>query len=342
MASGLIEKKLPVSGNKKPFLSRIWNSLTSKLMKKKFPAPLKKKTFVARVWKDRYLLLLFLPCLIYYILFKYVPMWGVLISFKDFKPFIGFMDSQWVGLKHYAQFFASPDAMRIIRNTLLLGIYSLVWSFPMPIIFALGLNEVTRLRFKKFVQTISYMPHFLSAVVVCGMITTFLSPIRGVINQIIVQFGGTAINFMSLGNYFRPIYVISDVWQTMGWGAIIYLAAISNVDPQYYEAAKLDGASRLRQIWSITLPCIAPTITTMMILRVGSVLEVGLEKVLLLYSPAIYETSDIIATYVYRQGIISGNMSYASAIGLFSAVVNLVLLVSANIASKKISGTGLY
>lgn len=329
-------------GHKVPFLSKIRNFFANRKRKKARYVDPRKKTFFARAWKDRYLLLLFLPCLVYYILFKYVPMWGVLISFKDFKPFIGFADSQWVGVKHYLQFFASPDAVRIIRNTLLLGVYSLIWSFPMPIIFALALNEVTKMRFKKFVQTVSYMPHFLSAVVVCGMITTFLSPIRGVINQIIVQFGGNAINFMSIGSYFRSVYVVSDVWQTMGWGAIVYLAAISNVDPQYYEAAKLDGASRLRQIWSITLPCIAPTVTTMLILRVGSVLEVGLEKVLLLYSPAIYETSDIIATYVYRQGIISGNMSYASAIGLFSAIINLVLLISANIASKKISGTGLY
>lgn len=298
--------------------------------------------FRAKLWRDRYLLLLFLPCLIYYITFKYIPMWGVLISFKDFKPFIGFAESEWVGIKHYIQFFSSPDALRIIRNTLLLGILTLIFSFPMPIIFSLALNELKGIRFKKFVQTVSYMPHFLSMVVLCGMITSFLSPIRGIINQIIVQFGGTAVNFMSMGQYFRPIYVISDIWQTMGWGAIVYLAAISSVDTQYYEAAKLDGASRLRQIWSITLPCIAPTITTMLILRVGSVLEVGLEKVMLLYSPAIYETSDIIATYVYRQGMISGNMSYAAAIGLFSSVVNLILLVSANYASKKLSGSGLY
>lgn len=301
-----------------------------------------KKTFWQRVYRDLYLLLLFLPCLIYYILFKYVPMWGVLISFKDFKPFIGFMDSDWVGLKHYVNFFSNPDAWRIIRNTLFLGVYSLVWCFPFPIIFALALNEVTRTRFKKFVQTISYMPHFLSAVVVCGMLVSFLSPIRGIINTVINLFGGESVNFLSNPAYFRTIYVASEVWQTLGWGAIVYLAAISNVDPQYYEAAKLDGASRLRQIWSITLPCIAPTVATMLILRVGSILEVGLEKVLLLYSPAIYETSDIIATYVYRQGMVSGNMSYASAIGLFSSIINLVLLVTANYFSKKFSDTGLF
>lgn len=302
----------------------------------------RKKGFWQRVYKDRYLLLLFLPCFLYYVLFKYVPMWGVLISFKDFKPFVGFLDSNWVGLKHYINFFSNPDAWRIIRNTLLLGVYSLLWCFPFPIIFALALNEVTRTKFKKFTQTISYMPHFLSAVVVCGMLVSFLSPIRGIINTLINLFGGQTINFLSNPGWFRIIYVVSEVWQTLGWGAIVYLAAISNVDPQYYEAAKLDGASRMRQIWSITLPCIAPTVATMLILRVGSILEVGLEKVLLLYSPAIYETSDIIATYVYRQGMVSGNMSYASAIGLFSSVINLILLVTANYFSKKFSDTGLF
>lgn len=300
------------------------------------------KSIWKRILKDRYLLLLFLPCLIYYILFKYVPMWGVLISFKDFKPFIGFWGSEWVGLKHYIDFFNNPDAWRIIRNTLLLGVYTLLWCFPLPIVFALALNELTRPKFKKFVQTVSYMPHFLSAVVVCGMLNSFLSPVRGIVNIIINMFGGETINFLSTASWFRPIYVASEVWQTLGWGAIVYLAAITNVDPQYYEAAKLDGASRLRQIWSITLPCIAPTVATMLILRIGSILEVGLEKVLLLYSPAIYETSDIIATYVYRQGLVSGNMSYATAIGLFSSVINLVLLVSANYFSKKFADTGLF
>ena len=293
-----------------------------------------KKSIWKRILKDRYLLLLFLPCLIYYILFKYVPMWGVLISFKDFKPFIGFWGSEWVGLKHYIDFFNNPDAWRIV--------YTLLWCFPLPIVFALALNELTRPKFKKFVQTVSYMPHFLSAVVVCGMLNSFLSPVRGIVNIIINMFGGETINFLSTASWFRPIYVASEVWQTLGWGAIVYLAAITNVDPQYYEAAKLDGASRLRQIWSITLPCIAPTVATMLILRIGSILEVGLEKVLLLYSPAIYETSDIIATYVYRQGLVSGNMSYATAIGLFSSVINLVLLVSANYFSKKFADTGLF
>ena len=306
------------------------------------PAAAKKPGLLRRMRHYRNIYLMLLPVIIFYILFHYVPMGGLAIAFENYKPAKGILGSDWVGLKHYVNFFSNPDAWRIIRNTLFLGVYSLVWCFPFPIIFALALNEVTRTRFKKFVQTISYMPHFLSAVVVCGMLVSFLSPIRGIINTIITMFGGEAINFLSTPAWFRTIYVASEVWQTLGWGAIVYLAAISNVDPQYYEAAKLDGASRLRQIWSITLPCIAPTVATMLILRVGSILEVGLEKVLLLYSPAIYETSDIIATYVYRQGMVSGNMSYASAIGLFSSIINLVLLVTANYFSKKFSDTGLF
>ena len=288
------------------------------------------------------LYIMLIPGLINLLLFKFLPMYGIVVAYQDYSPKGGFFHSQWVGLKHFQTFFSDPFCWRIIRNTLFLGVYSLVWCFPFPIIFALALNEVTRTRFKKFVQTISYMPHFLSAVVVCGMLVSFLSPIRGIINTVINLFGGESVNFLSNPAYFRTIYVASEVWQTLGWGAIVYLAAISNVDPQYYEAAKLDGASRLRQIWSITLPCIAPTVATMLILRVGSILEVGLEKVLLLYSPAIYETSDIIATYVYRQGMVSGNMSYASAIGLFSSIINLVLLVTANYFSKKFSDTGLF
>ncbi len=303
---------------------------------------LKKQALLHKIYRNRYLLLLFLPCLVYYILFKYAPMWGILISFKDFKPFIGFSGSPWAGLKHFRNFFSSPDAWRIIRNTLQLGIYSLAWGFPFPVLFALLLNEVTSLRYKKLAQTVSYMPHFLSAVVVCGMITTFLSPIRGIINQLIGLAGIDPVNFLAQSGYFRTIYVVSDIWQQIGWGAIIYIAAISNVDVQLYEAAMMDGASKWRQIWSITLPCIAPTIVTMLILKTGAILEVGLEKVLLLQNPAIYETADIISTYVYRQGIAGSNMSYATAIGLFSSATNLILLLAANFLAKRFSETSIF
>ncbi len=305
-----------------------------------------KKRGAAYLWKrlckDRWLLLLLLPCFLYYVLFRYVPMWGILVAFKDFKPFIGFSKSKWVGLEHFQIFFSSPDAWRVIRNTVWIGFVTLIFSFPMPIIFAIALNEAHAVRFKKVVQTVSYMPHFLSAVIICGMITSFTSPIRGIINLMIEALGGTKINFMSEVKWFVPIYVISDIWEGTGWGAILYLAAITNIDPQMYEAATLDGASRMRQIVSITLPTISPTIVTMLILKVGSILDVGLEKVLLLQSPAIYETSDIIATYVYRQGLTSNRVSYAAAVGLFSSLTNLVLLLIANGISRRVSDNGLF
>ncbi len=301
-----------------------------------------KKPLGQRIWRDRYLLLLFLPCLIYFILFKYAPMYGALVAFKDFKPFIGFMKSPWVGFEHFQMFFSSPDSWRLIRNTLLLGLDILLWSFPLPIVFALALNEIHNTKFKKAVQSVSYMPHFISAVVVCGMVTSFLDPVRGAVNLLIKVFGGNAVNFLAEPAYFRTIYVISEVWQTLGWSGIVYLAAISGVDPGYYEAATLDGASRLRQIWSITLPSIAPTVVTMLILRVGHVMNMNLEKVLLLQSPVTYEVSDVITTFVYRSGISNGQISYSTAVGLFSSVVNLILLVIANTASKRIADTGIF
>ncbi len=303
---------------------------------------IKRTNFSKRLYNNRFLLLLFLPCFLYYVIFKYVPMWGLLISFKDYKPFLGFSASNWVGLKYYYEFFSSPDALILIKNTLLLGLYSLVWGFPAPIIFALILNEVKNLKMKKFVQTVSYMPHFLSVVVVSGMIISFLSPIRGIVNNMIGAMGCEPINFLSKASYFRTIYVASDIWQQLGWGAIIYLAALAGIDPQLYEAAEIDGANKFKQLINITLPAIAPTITIMLLLRTGGILEVGFEKVMLLYNPAIYDTADVISTYVYRQGIISGNMSYAAAIGLFNSLINLCLLVSSNIISKRVNKTSLW
>ena len=301
-----------------------------------------KKTFWQRVYRDRYLLLLFLPCLIYYILFKYVPMWGVLISFKDFKPFIGFMDSDWVGLKHYVNFFSNPDAWRIIRNTLFLGVYSLVWCFPFPIIFALALNEVTRTRFKKFVQTISYMPHFISAVVVVSLINAMLSPSNGLFNQIIQMFGGDPVHFMAEPKYFKTVYVLSDIWQTAGYGSIVYLAALTSIDPSLYEAATVDGASKWKKLLHITLPCILPTIMTMLILRMGSIFTVGYEKIMLMYNPATYETADVISTYVYRRAFEGGEYSFSAAVGLFNSVINFIVIIVFNKISKRVSEVSLW
>jgi putative aldouronate transport system permease protein len=298
--------------------------------------------FVKDFNNSKYLLLLFLPCLIYFILFRYVPMWGVLVAFKDFQVFKGFAASKWVGFKYFTMFFKSPDAVIIIKNTLLLGLQTLLVTFPIPIIFALILNEVKSSKYKKLVQTVSYMPHFISQVIVVSMVMMFLSPTHGIVNTVIEALGGTKINFMVEPGWFRPLYIISEVWQGMGWGAIIYLAALTNVDPQLYEAAIIDGANRWKQTLYVTLPSIIPTIITMFLLRTGSILEVGFEKVLLMQNPAIYSTSDVISTFVYRQGLVSGNISYATAVGLFNSLVNLVFVLGANKLAKKYSDTSLW
>ncbi|NLC43044.1 MAG: sugar ABC transporter permease [Clostridiales bacterium] len=300
------------------------------------------RDILKEVNNSKYLLILLLPCILYYIIFHYVPMWGVLIAFKDFKAFIGFIDSKWVGLKYFKLFFKSPDALTVIRNTFLIGAYSIVWGFPMPLIFALVLNEVRNMKVKKLVQTVSYMPHFLSTVIVVGIIQLLLSSTNGIVNQVITDLGFSKINFLQKPGYFKTIYVASGVWQGMGWGAIVYLAAISGIDPQLYEAAVIDGANKFVQIFKITIPCIAPTIITLLLLRMGSVLSVGFEKVYLLQNPTILSASDVISTYVYRQGMAAGNFSYGTAVGLFNTVINLFFIVVSNALAKKYSETSLW
>lgn len=302
----------------------------------------KEKTFSRKFQDSKYLLILIAPCFIYYVLFHYLPMWGILISFKDYSPFKGFFASPWVGLKHYRAFLGNPDAWRLIKNTFLLSLYSLLWGFPVPIFFALVLNEVRNLRFKKVVQTVSYMPHFISTVVVVGMINMFLSPSRGIVNTFIEKMGFEKINFMLDPRYFRSIYVISGIWQSMGWNAIIYIAALSNIDQQLYEAAAIDGANKFKRIIYITIPCIAPTIIITFLLRTGSLLSIGFEKAFLMQAPATYSTSDVLSTYVYRQGLMSGNYSYASAVGMFNSVVNLAFLMISNFLARRFSDISLW
>lgn len=303
---------------------------------------IKRNSIRRQIFQSRHLLILLLPCIIYFILFHYVPMWGVLIAFKDFKAFLGFTGSKWVGLKYFKLFLGSRDIVPILRNTFLIGFYTIMWGFPMPLIFALVLNEVYNTRVKKVVQTVSYMPHFLSTVVVVGMIQLLLSPTNGVVNHIIGKFGHNKINFLQTSKYFRTIYVASGIWQETGWGAIVYMAALSGIDPQLYEASSIDGAGKFRQLISITLPSIAPTVITLLLLRMGRVLSVGFEKVYLLQNPTIYSVSDVISTYVYRQGMSSGNFSYGTAVGLFNTLINLIFLVGSNYLARNLSETSLW
>ncbi|KGP78165.1 MULTISPECIES: ABC transporter permease [unclassified Paenibacillus] len=294
---------------------------------------------ILRNWQ---LYLLISPVVAYYIVFQYLPMYGIQIAFKDFIATKGIWGSPWVGFEHFERFFHSYFFWRLIKNTLGLGLYSLAVGFPVPIILALLMNEVRAEKFKKFVQTITYAPHFLSTVVVVGMMMMFLSPRYGIINHFIGMFGGTPINFLSEPSWFKTLFVMSDVWQTMGWSSIIYLAALAGVDSQLHEAARVDGATRLQRIWHINIPSIMPTIIILFILNIGSIMGIGFEKVLLMQNTLNLETSDIISTYVYRSGIQDAEYSFSAAIGLFNSIINFILLVTVNQISKRMSETSLW
>lgn len=314
----------------------------NKPLRMAFPHNNKQAAMLRKINDSKILLLMVLPTILYFVIFHYKPMWGVLIAFKDYSVFNGFAASPWVGFKYFNLFFSNPDAWRLIKNTVLLSLYSLLWGFPAPIIFALILNEVKNIKAKKFVQTVSYMPHFISTVVLAGMVTMFLSPSTGVVNNLLASLGFERIHFLGKASCFRTIYVASSIWQGLGWGSIIYLAAITNIDPQLYESAIIDGANKLKQVLHITLPCIAPTMITLFLLSLGNIMNVGFEKAFLLQSPAIYETADVISTFVYRQGIKGGNFSYATAVGLFNSAVNVIFLVVANMIAKRTSETSLW
>lgn len=298
--------------------------------------------FLKHASRDKQLLLIVSPVILYFIVFHYVPMYGVIIAFKKFQPLKGILGSSWAGFRYFEQFFHSVYFWRLIKNTLLLSINALFWGFPVPIIFALLLNELRERFFKRFVQTVSYLPHFISLVVVAGMIVTFTSPLDGVINVILQALGFKPINFLNEPGWFRTIYVSSGIWQGFGWGSIIYLAAIAGINPQLYEAAEVDGATRWHKMRHITIPGIMPTIIILFILNLGQLMDVGIEKILLLYSPATYDTSDVIGTFVYRRGIVNAEYSYAAAIGLFNNLINVTLLVTANYISRKVSETSLW
>ena len=284
--------------------------------------------------KYKYIYIMLIPVLLYYIIFHYIPMGGAVIAFQDFKPAKGFLNSDWVGFKHFIDFLTGIYAPRVIINTILLNLLNLIFGFPAPIILALMLNEVSNKSFKKITQTISYMPHFISMVVVCGMVITFVKS-DGIITQFLTLFGMEEVNLLSKKEYFRTIFVSTSIWKALGWGSIIYLATLSGVDPNLYEAATIDGAGRFKKIIHVTLPALIPVITIQLILRMGRMLTQGFEQVMLLYNPLIYDTADIISTYVYRRGLEDMDYSFASAVGIFNSVINLILLFSANWFSRK-------
>lgn len=301
-------------------------------------APNKRNWFL-RDWQLYFMLLLPIA---YYILFKYMPMYGTLIAFKKFSAKKGIWRSTWVGFKNFEKFLSDPYFYKLVRNTLLINLNNLLFAFTSSIIFALLLNEMKHKLYRKVVQTVSYLPHFISTVVVCGLVTNFTRTNGGIINDLIAMLGGERISFLNRAEYFRPIYVISEIWQHMGWDAIIYIAALLSIEPQLYEAASIEGANRFQKMLYVTLPGIAPTITIMLIMRIGHLMSLGYEKVLLLYSGATYETADIISTYVYRRGLLTADFSYGTAIDLFQTVISLILVTSTNWLGKKIGGAGLW
>jgi len=303
------------------------------------------KTKKGKTWrqivKHRNIYIMLIPVIAYYIIFHYIPMAGTVIAFQNFKITRGIFNSEFVGFKWFQQFLNDVYFWRLLKNTIVINVYSLVLGFPMPIILALLLNEVRNKTFKKSVQTITYMPHFISVVIICGLVTNFVAT-DGVINSVVTMLGGEPIPFLTDPKYFPAVYTISGIWQNIGWSSIIYLSALSSIDQELYEAAAIDGASRWKQTIHITIPGILPTISILLIMQIGQLLSVGFEKIMLLYNPAIYETADVISTYVYRQGIQGAQFSYSTAVGLFNSVINLILLITANKLSKKTTGNGLF
>ena len=291
--------------------------------------------------KNRIVYLMWIPVLAYYLVFHYAPMGGIVIAFQNYKPFKGITGSQFVGMRWFIDFLTGPYAWRVIRNTLVISMQNIIFGFPMPILLALMINEVKSTKFKKTVQTVSYMPHFVSLIVVCGLLMDFSSS-QGLFNAIGTAFGLPRTNYLSNIDTYRTIYVASGIWKQMGWGSIIYLATLSAVDPSLYEAAAIDGANRFRRILHVTLPALVPVIAVQLIMRLGQVMSEGYEKTILIYNESTWEVSDIVSSFVYRRGLLENNYSYGAAVGLFNSLVNVVILTTANSASRALTSESLW
>jgi putative aldouronate transport system permease protein len=313
--------------------------------KMKEKSAVKKYTLSQTLKKDfqqnKFKYLLILPVLAYFILFSYKPMSGLLIAFQDYRANIGMWRSPWVGLRNFRSFFNDPYFFRLLRNTVSISLLGILFGFPAPILLAILLNEIKNVSFRRTVQTITYMPYFISMVIVASLIRNYASQ-NGIFSQVAALFGGTGRSYLMFPQYFYPIYVISDIWQHIGWNSIIYLAAITGIDQEQYEAAIIDGAGRLRRIFSVTIPNLLPIIMVLFILRMGGILNVGFEKIILLYNQSIYSVADVISTYVYRRGIQEAAYGFATAVGLFNSVVNVIFLVAANRLSRRYTEYGLY
>jgi putative aldouronate transport system permease protein len=292
--------------------------------------------------KEWQLYLMLAPAVIWFLVFLYKPMYGLQIAFKDYSVFKGIVGSPWVGFEHFYTLFENDQFIRAIKNTIMISGASLIFGFPMPIILALGFNEIIHAKFKRTAQTIVYLPHFISAVIIAGIVITAFAPSTGVINLVLNAFGYDSVYFLTKPEWFRTIFVGTGIWQEAGFGSIVFLAAIAGVNPSLYESAVVDGATRFQMMYKITLPCILPTILIMLIIRIGNILEVGFEMIIMLYQPATYETADVISTFIYRQGLQAAQYDLAAAAGLFNAVIAFALVVAANTISKRVSKTSLW
>ena len=299
-------------------------------------------SFRKRIYRDRHLILMSIPAVAFYLIFSYIPMTGIVIAFKNFQPGLGLYTGEWVGMKWFNRFFSSVYFERLLRNTFLLSFYSLLFGFPVPILFALCISEVRNIRVKRAIQTISYLPYFFSTVIVVGMVRNFLSLNDGIVNDIIEMLGGERINFFMRADWFRTIYVCTSIWQHFGFSSIIYIAAIIGISPELYESASLDGINKFQEVWYITLPMIKPTVLILFLLEIGNLMSVGYERVSLMYNPSTYDTADVISTYVYRQGIEMTKYSFSAAIGLFNSVMNFAFVFTANCITKKMTNSSLW
>jgi len=304
----------------------------------------KEKTY--KLWsemkRDKYLYLLIFPGVLYFLIFKYVPMWGIIIAFQDFSPFLGVLQSNWVGLEHFIRFFTNESFFLLFRNTMMISLLSVIFFFPLPILLSICMNELSNKHFKRTIQSIVYLPHFLSWVIIAGVTFLLLSDSYGVINKLFVYFGYQKFDFLTNTNTFWGLLTVQNIWKDTGWGTIIFLAAMSSIDSQQYEAAKIDGANRIKQIWHVTLPGIRTVIIILLILRLGHIMDVGFEQVFLMQNGAVANVSDVFETYVYRNGIQQGQFSYTTAVGLFKSIIGLVLVIGANHMAKRFGEEGVY
>ncbi len=341
MISKLLYSRSICTNNNRRWYSIMVKHAVKPKKSKRSPAAYFKQLMVD-IHRDRLLYFLLIPFLLWFLVFKYFPMWGIQIAFKDFSVFKGINDSPWLGIDHFVEFISSEYFLRVFRNTVIISLYGLLICFPAQIILAIMISEVAHDKFKKTVQTLTYLPHFVSVVVVAGIVTNFLAPSNGLFNVILDKLGMEKIYFLTEPGYFRGIYTAMNLWKETGFASIVFIAAIAGVDTELYEAAKMDGANKFKQILHVTIPGILPTIVVMFIMKIGSLLSVGYESIILLYQPATYETADVISTYVYRSGLIDGRYDFATAVGLFNSIVGLILVITANKISQKVTETSLW